>query len=154
MNNDLIRTYSYRISQANRSQLVVVIYDLAIDYLKEACQLEKVEEKRHNIVNAGRAIDQLIVGLNMEFDLSQNLFIIYNHIKRSLISASVKLDNGELERVIALLSKLRKSFYEVSKADESAPLMKNTQNVYAGLTYSRLGACESVTNNTNRGYIV
>lgn len=154
MNKDLIRTYSYRISQANRSQLVVVIYDMAIDYLKEACELEEIEEKRHSILNASRAIDELIVGLNMEFELSQNLFIIYNHIKRSLISASVKLDKKELERVIALLMKLRKSFYEVSKADDSAPLMKNTQNVYAGLTYSRLGACESVTSNQNRGYIV
>lgn len=31
------------------------------------------------------------------------------------------------------------SFYEVSKQDDSKPLMKNTQAVYLGLTYSRGG---------------
>lgn len=31
------------------------------------------------------------------------------------------------------------SFYEVSKQDDSKPLMKNTQAVYSGLTYSRGG---------------
>ena len=36
MNNDMIRTYSYRISQATRSQLVVITYDIITDYLNEA----------------------------------------------------------------------------------------------------------------------
>lgn len=154
MNNDLIRTYSYRISQANKTELIVIIYDLAIDYIKEACEVEKIEEKRHALLGAQRAVDELIVGLNMEFELSQNLFVIYNHIKRSLLSASVNPNRKELERIMGLLLKLRKSFYEVSKLDGSAPLMQNTQNVYAGLTYSRGGYCESVSNNLNRGYVV
>jgi len=154
MNNDLIRTYSYRISQANRSELVVIIYDLSMDYIKEACEKENVEEKRHALLGAQRAIDQLIAGLDMNYEISGNLFVIYNHIKRSLMTASVSLDNSELERVLGLIGKLRKSFYEVSKKDASAKLMKNTQNVYAGLTYSKTGYCESVASGKNRGYVV
>ena len=38
MDNDMIKTYSYRISQATRSQLVVITYDIVIDYLSEAVQ--------------------------------------------------------------------------------------------------------------------
>lgn len=34
----MIKTYSYRISQATRSQLVVITYDIVIDYLSEAVQ--------------------------------------------------------------------------------------------------------------------
>ena len=154
MNNDLIRTYSYRISQANRTELVVIIYDLALDYLKEACEVEEIEEKRHAIVGAQRAIDELIVGLNMEFDLSKNLFVIYNFVKRRLISNFARFDRDEVCKLQNILLKLRQSFYEVSKVDESASLMKNTQNVYAGLTYSKVGYCESISGNANRGYIV
>ena len=36
MDNDKIKTYSYRISQATRSQLVVITYEIIIEYLDDA----------------------------------------------------------------------------------------------------------------------
>ena len=77
-------------------------------------------------------------------------------MKRSLISASVSLDNNEINRITGLLKKLRASFYEVSKKDDSEPLMKNTQAVYSGLTYSKGGISnETQTDNIeNRGFRV
>ena len=103
---------------------------------------------------AGKVVDQLLVGLDMQYEISGNLFMIYNHIKRTLISASVSMDKNELERVSGLLKRLRGSFYEVSKQDTSEPLMRNTQTVYAGLTYSKggMGNEMSSDNMTNRGF--
>ena len=36
MDKDLIKTYSFRISQASRTDLIVIMYDMAIDYLGDA----------------------------------------------------------------------------------------------------------------------
>ena len=36
MDREAIKTYSYRISQATRSELVVIVYDIIRDYLKDA----------------------------------------------------------------------------------------------------------------------
>ena len=154
MTKELIKTFQYRITQATASQLVVILYDLADRYLEDACESDEEVQIRDNIYMSGKVIDQLISGLDMQYEVSANLFVIYNHIKRTLIS--VNLNKAELKRVRGLLKNLRESFYEVSKQDTSEPLMKNTQTVYSGLTYSRGGISnETQTDNIeNRGFRV
>lgn len=157
MTKDLIKTFQYRITQATASQLVVILYDMAEQYLEDACESDDEVQMRDNIYMTGRVIDQLITGLDMQYEISANLFMIYNHMKRSLISASVSLDKEELKRISGLLKKLRASFYEVSRQDTSQPLMKNTQTVYSGLTYSRGGIgneTQTDGNMANRGFRV
>ena len=156
MTKETIKTFQYRITQATASQLVVILYDMAIEYLNDACESDSAKQAHNNIYMAQKGIDQLICGLDMQYEISANLFVIYNHMKRSLISASVSLDNNEINRITGLLKKLRASFYEVSKQDDSEPLMKNTQAVYSGLTYSRGGISnETQTDNIeNRGFRV
>ena len=36
MDREAIKTYSYRISQATRSELVVIVYDIISDYNKDS----------------------------------------------------------------------------------------------------------------------
>ena len=66
-----------------------------------------------------------------------------------------KNDEG-LDKVIYMLKSLRKSFYEISKQDDSGPVLKNTQQVYAGLTYSSVGGSNEISTDplSNRGYMV
>ena len=157
MKKEVIKTFQYRITQATASQLVVILYDMFLEYIKDSCDAidnDDAFSAKKNVNQAAKVIDELLVGLDMKYDISVNLFLIYNHIKRSLISASVSLDKSELNRVSNLIKKLRASFYEVSKQDESKPLMKNTEVVYAGLTYSKLGANEtSLGDNNKRGFM-
>ena len=42
-----------------------------------------------------------------------------------------------MEPVVDMLKELKKSYEKVASQDTSAPLMKNTQAVYAGLTYGK-----------------
>ena len=55
-----------------------------------------------------------------------------------------------------MLNKLRESFYKLSKDDDSGPVLKNVQQVYAGLTYSSAGGSNEIYNDpvNNRGYSV
>ena len=152
MDNDMIKTYSYRISQATRSQLVVITYDIVIDYLSEAVQKDDSGFKE-SLHMAMRGIDQLITGLDMKYDVSVQLYQLYNYMKRSLINAQVSCDHEKVNEVSGLMKKLRASFLEVSRQDTSEPLMKNTEKVYSGLTYSRYGVNEMAQDTLeNRGY--
>ena len=38
MTKETIKTFQYRITQATASQLVVILYDMAIEYLNDACE--------------------------------------------------------------------------------------------------------------------
>lgn len=155
MNNDMIRTYSYRISQATRSQLVVITYDIITDYLNEALNDDASSGYKEKLHMAMRGIDQLITGLDMEYEISVQLYQLYNYMKRTLISAQVSGERDSVSRVITMLGKLRTSFLEVSQLDDSKPLMKNTEKVYSGLTYSRYGANETAQDTLeSRGYKV
>lgn len=155
MDNDSIKTYSYRISQATRSQLVVITYDIILDYMKTAVNSQAVKEYKESLHMAMRGIDQLITGLDMKYEVSLPLYQIYGYIKRSIISAQATADYESINKLIGMLEKLRTSFLEVSKQDTSEPLMKNTEKVYSGLTYSRYGANETASDTLgNRGYKV
>ena len=52
MDREAIKTYSYRISQATRSELVVIVYDIIRDYLKDAVSTSDnavFKEKLHKL---------------------------------------------------------------------------------------------------------
>ena len=156
MDREAIKTYSYRISQATRSELVVIVYDIIRDYLKDAESTSDNAVFKEKLHMAMRGIDQLITGLDMQYELSGNLYVLYNYMKRTLIGAQVSYDKNVVNSIYDMLGQLRQSFYEVSRQDNSAPLMKNTGKVYSGLTYSKYGAGNETASDTliNRGYMV
>ena len=156
MDREAIKTYSYRISQATRSELVVIVYDIIRDYLKDAVSTSDNAVFKEKLHMAMRGIDQLITGLDMQYELSGNLYVLYNYMKRTLIGAQVSYDKNVVNSIYDMLGQLRQSFYEVIRQDNSAPLMKNTEKVYSGLTYSKYGAGNETASDTliNRGYMV
>lgn len=92
MDREAIKTYSYRISQATRSELVVIVYDIIRDYLKDAVSTSDNAVFKEKLHMAMRGIDQLITGLDMQYELSGNLYVLYNYMKRILIGAQVSYD--------------------------------------------------------------
>lgn len=162
MLKESIKSYSYRVSQASRSQLVVIMYDMAIEYLNDALAADASDTPDakfkfcDNVKYAKRVIDELSAVLDMQYDLSKKLFQIYQFMSRTLVQAMAQKDAKELAAVIRMLTSLRSSFDQVSKEDQSGPLMNNVQQVYAGFTYSNAGSSNEFTNNHagNRGYTV
>jgi flagellar protein FliS len=164
VNKEAIKTFSYRITQANRTELVVVTFDIGIQYIRDALGESDVEAFRENLRMAKRVVDELISSLDMSYDISRQLFDTYKVIERYLIKAGSGATDKDfhsdernklLETAANMMNKLRDAFYEVSKTDNSAPLMHNTQQVYAGLTYTGAGgASETYEDGVNRGFRV
>ena len=49
MTKETIKTFQYRITQATASQLVVILYDMAIEYLNDECDSDSTENAHNNI---------------------------------------------------------------------------------------------------------
>lgn len=158
MKSESIKSYSYRISQASPTELVVILYDMAIEYLNDAKMVADSDEVeyKHHLKCAKRVVDRLSVTLDMQYDISKELLNLYIIMSRYIIKASSTMEVKLIDTVINMLTKLRGSFYELSKQDASGPMMKNTQQVYAGLTYSNAGDSNEYSNDpvSNRGYMV
>lgn len=159
MTKESIQTYSYRITQASRTELVVIQYDMAMEYIEDAVKAYEEKDSKEfcdQLRYAKRVINELSATLNHNYEISGQLFRLYLYMDRVLVSSIAKKEDTGLEQVISMLKTLRKSWAELSKTDTSGPLMRNTQQVYAGYTYSAAGSSNEYTSQSddNRGFCV
>lgn len=158
MKKEKISDFTLRITQSNRSQLVVVIYDMTIEYLDEAMEnynQGKEEEFIEGAQKARACIYELMTALDTKYAIAADLMQLYLYMNKLLIKSTIKKEPQDFDAIKRMIQKLSEAFSEVSKQDASAPLMGNTQQVYAGLTYGKGILTESFSDqNSNRGFCV
>ena len=157
MNQEQKREYTARVAQANRSELVVIIYELfllAMDEADAAFAKGELSEGVRHIKRAEGFLQELMGSLDYRYAIAEELMRLYRYVYEQLIFSALrrKMVNGEIVREV--MGKLKEAFIKVAKQDNSAPVMKNTQQVYAGLTYGRTSLNENigVDVSANRGF--
>ena len=159
MTKSEINAYTMRVAQASKSELIVIMYEMAVKYIDdgtEALQAGNVQEFRVNIKRAKTVVNELASVLDLRFSVSSNLLALYTYMNNVMVKSDITLKTDDLIRVRAMLEKLHTAFGKVSEQDNTEPLMKNVQQVYSGLTYSRNSLNESYANASDlkRGYRV
>ena len=140
MKAESVKIFTRRITTANKSEIIVIIYDIIEENLalaKKALAEGDRETYRNEIKQAISFVKELLVSLDMNYEVSKNLASLYIYVSRCLNFALVSGKKEEIEAAEKVLRKLGDSFREVAKTDESKPVMENTQRVYAGITYGR-----------------
>ena len=158
MKKDKISDFTLRITQSNRSELVVVIYDMAIEYVNEACEhyeFDRIEEFLDAAKKARACIYELMSSLDTKYPIAVELMPLYLYMNKLLIHSIIKRKPQDFDAIKRMLQGLSEAFKEVAKKDNSPALMGNTQQVYAGLTYGKGALTESFSNQgSNRGFRV
>lgn len=157
MEDSLKREFTRRISQCNKGEMIVIMYDIIFAYMdeaKDAHEKKRYEDYKAAIKNAQAVIASLIKSLDFKYDLSKELHPLYVHARNNLSKAIYqnRLD-GVLEAE-KILKSLYASFCEAAKSDHSGPIMRNTQQVYAGMTYGRNALNECCIEDNHRGFFV
>lgn len=140
MKAESVKIFTRRITSANKSEIIVIIYDIIEENLtlaKKALAEGDRETYRNEIKQAISFVKELLVSLDMNYEVSKNLASLYIYVSRCLNFALVSGKKEEIEAAEKVLRKLGDSFREVAKTDESKPVMENPQRVYAGITYGR-----------------
>lgn len=140
MTKEQVSAYTMRISQANASALAVVLYDVILDYVNEGMQAYEAGDAERFETAIKRAqvfLQELMSMSKMDTAVSCDVMSIYLFVDRQLLMSVVKRRPVNLEVCRESMEKLRSSFRKISETDYDAPIMKNTQQVYAGLTYGR-----------------
>ena len=157
MQKEQIQEFTSKITLSNRTGLTVVTYEILFAYLadaKSALKEERFEDYKQAIRQAQKCISELMVTLNFSYELAAELYRVYAYGKELLAKALYKRSEAEIDECERLMKMLHASFVEVAKTDESAPLMKNTEQVYAGYTYGRSDVNSSSDANPSRGFFV
>lgn len=157
MDNELKQDFTRRLSQCNQGGMIVIIYDIFFAYTEDAKRAWKGserEEYKKAIRNAQRALDELIQALDLSYELARTLRPLYVYCKEALARTLYENRLDALEEAESIMKRLYESFVKVAELDTSQPIMSNTQQVYAGMTYGKTSLNENLINDNHRGFFV
>lgn len=153
MKKEKIQSYSARVTQANRTELLVIMYEIIQEELTAA--LDCFEESDMNgfdiaLKNGQKFLGELMGTLNYEYELSYQLMSLYKFVNKTIIEDRIKQQIDHLVECVGIIENIKKGFEEIVKEDTSGPLMENVQKLYAGLTYGK-GSLNEISVNVNDG---
>ena len=107
MDKKKIQEYTLRISQANPTELTVILYEITLEYIDEAINLrgEDVSPLR----SALACVEELQHNLHMEYELARNLNRLYIFWKQQIRKARATGNDSGSETVRNELSRLHDS---------------------------------------------
>lgn len=151
------KEYTLRISQANKTQLVVILYEMTLLYLEEAKEAIKCNDLSKKVASLHKVrgcINEMIGSLNFDYEPASSLLELYIYCSKELVHADIHNDSNNLEHVQMVIKALKDAYEAIENQDKSGSVMSHTQTVYAGLTYGNTGLNENVTNTSgNRGFL-
>ncbi len=158
MTKELKQEYTLRITQANKTQLITILYEMALQYVDEASEALAAGD-RSAFKNAVRRIQgcmcELMDSLHLEYEVAQNLLQLYLYINREVAKAALYNNEENLQHVRPVLENLAAAYRKIEGEDMTGPVMGNAQTVYAGLTYGRDNLMENAADPAaNRGFSV
>lgn len=159
MNREAVQAFATRVTAASKSELIVILYEMTLTELTEArkayesgdiAAFEKELKAAHKYVN------ELLIPLDYHYRVSYDLASLYLFVNKRIITAIIQRKPDTLDSAESILKKLLVGFEGVSRQDDSKPMMRNTQQLYAGLTYGKGTLNETYIDSgyKNRGYIV
>lgn len=155
MKQEQVQDFTRRISQSNKSGLVVIVYDIIFAYIKDAEDSladGNYEVFRDSLAKAQRGVDELIRALDFQYEIAKNLYSLYVFAKEAMAKAIIRKGKEELDGAKAVLMNLYDGFLEAARQDHSKPLMQNAQQVYAGMTYGKNNLTETFQEPASRGF--
>ena len=155
--------FTLRITQANSTQLVVILYEMLLCYLEDAAEAlaEDKETKgepdgfREAVRKARGCLNELIGSLHMQYEPAPALMQLYMYCIRRLATGEQRRHMGPLEEIRRVVEPLRDAYRQLAAQNSAGPVMRNSQTVYAGLTYGRNTLTENMADQgANRGMLV
>ena len=156
MTDELKKEFTLKITRANATELVVILYDMVLVYIKEAGEFwdgNNKDEYVRILQKIRNCIGELMDSLNTEYEMARNMYSLYVFFLKELVKAERK-ENGisHIKAIKPMIESLRDAYKEVSSENKNGPIMQNTQTVYAGLTYGKKDVNVNLEQLSNRGF--
>lgn len=157
MTQEKKQEFTRRLSCCNRGEMIVIIYDILFAYLDEAVEAQEAgdyEKFKLAVRNSRQVVRRLMEDLDFTYPISGELYPIYRFVDKQLSMAVCKNASQEVIDVKRIMKNLYGSFVEAAKQDTSKPLMQNSQQVVAGMTYQKGSLTETLQGSeSSRGFL-
>jgi flagellar protein FliS len=107
---------------AHPGELTLMLYNGCLKFMKqgmESIERREFEAKNYNLQRAIDILDELQITLNMDYDISSNLFSLYAFIKERVVEANIRMNKDSIQECINLLIELRDAWLQALKQVKS-----------------------------------
>jgi flagellar secretion chaperone FliS len=107
-----------QVSTAKPEDLTLMLYNGGIKFIHQAkLAIEKKDQpKAHTLIMKTQDIvTELMVTLNMDYEISHSLYSLYEYMKQKLVEANVSKNPQVLDEVESMLVELRNTWSEAMK---------------------------------------
>ncbi|WP_346206556.1 flagellar export chaperone FliS [Caldifermentibacillus hisashii] len=115
---------------ASPGDLTLMLYNGCLKFLnlaKKAIEEKNITEKNTNLQKAQNIINELMVTLNMDIEISKQMMALYDFVRIKLIEANVKNDLASLEEAESIMIEFRDTWKEVIKLNRQQTYTKDGQ---------------------------
>lgn len=153
MTDELKKEFTLKITQANATELIVILYDMILVYIKEAGEFwdsDNKEEYARSLQKIRNCIGELMDSLDLQYEMARNMYSLYVFFLKELVKAEKGI--SYVKGFQPMIESLRNAYNTVALENKTGPLMQNTQTVYAGLTYGKKDVNVNLEQLSNRGF--
>lgn len=151
MNKDRVEYFTSKISSGSMTSIICTMFEIFFEYTKESKTENGVDLE--GIRKADKVIIHFKNALDFKYEISNNLFALYDYCDRLLSKAMYTNQIKYIEEAETIMKELQEVFIEVDKQSDNNPVMSNSQQVTAGLTYGKNDLSEVLNNDANRGFL-
>jgi flagellar protein FliS len=104
------------VNTASPGELTLMLYNGCLKFIhiaKNAIKTKDIQVKNTNIQKAQKIIQELMVTLNQDLEVSKDMLSLYDYMNRRLIEANIKSDASILEEVEGLVTEFRDTWKQV-----------------------------------------
>ena len=126
-----------QILTATPEQLILMLYNGCIKFMNDAEKYieEKDIEKAHQAcIKAQDIIFELVSNLNMDYPISEELFLLYEYVGHKIVMANMKKEVQPLEEAKVVLSNVREGWVEAMKIARMEGKTQNNKPLDASIT--------------------
>jgi len=119
---------------ATPEQLTLMLYNGCLKFIGEGIEAvngKKYEDANTSLQKAQRIISEFRLTLNMDYEISHQLFPLYNYVYDRLVEGNMKSDTVPLEEAKEIITELRDAWVGAMKKARAEKNQGRGGNAYA-----------------------
>ncbi len=123
MDNNMIKaTNEYKrqsIITSSKEELTLMLYNGCIKFINDAVNAvdnKDYQSANYNIQRAGDIVTELICTLDMSYEISGNMKLLYEYINQKLLEGNIEKNTAHLKEALDLIKEFKVAWFHAMKS--------------------------------------
>jgi len=120
-----------KVMTASPQELTLMLYDGAIKFCNmaiDSINSNNIEGAHNSIIRAQNIIEEFMIVVDRNYEVGNNLFLLYDYMYRRLVDANMKKDANIVEEVKGLIKELRDTWKSAMLSEKGSADDTKKQN--------------------------